>query len=156
MNSYGPAFLLILVGCVVAFLIYANYSENKKFGRYVQRDGPVDYCYMQGGMKPCGIAISRTRKTVYLRKGNLHRSYGFNDVRSWEINDVQGGRMVGVGIVAGMAAMGENMRAQSNAAAISGLFVAVRDIDAPELQIQMERNDQKRWFEILNQLINDK
>lgn len=156
MNSYEPALLLVFVGCMVAVSIYGNYAGNKRFERYVQQDGPVDYCYMQGGMKPCGIAISRTRRTVYLRKGNLHKSYEFKNVRSWEIIDVQGARMIGVGFYAGMAAMGENKRAQSDAAAASGLFVAVRDIDAPEWQIQMERNEQKRWYEILTQLINDK
>lgn len=83
------------------------------------------------------------------------KSYDFDDVREWSILDVKSGRVFGVGIGAGLAAMGENHRATIAAAEQSGLFICVKDINRPEWQINLAPKLQKKWFEILNQFINE-
>jgi len=60
--------------------------------------------------------------------------------------------VVGVGLAAGTAALGANVRAERAAAANTGLFVTVKDVENPKWRIEM-RDDgiQARWMEILTQ-----
>lgn len=83
------------------------------------------------------------------------QKYSFPDIRSWKIEENTPGRMIGAGFWAGTAAIGENKKAKMRAEAASGLFTSIKDINNPEWQITMPAKDQKKWFEIMTQFLND-
>ena len=63
-----------------------------------------------------------------------------------------GGGLAG-GLVAGAASLG----AAARAAAETGFFVKVRDVDNPEWRVSMDQKaDRDRWSEILEQEINER
>jgi len=83
------------------------------------------------------------------------KTYSFSDIRSWRRNEIEFEKAVGYGLVPGMVAAGENTRAKNRAEQGSGLFISVRDIEKPEWRIAMPIEEQKKWFEILTQLLNE-
>lgn len=151
--------LVVIISLLVWRLIFLPTSA---FKAYSTTSGPIDYIAQNPGKE--GIAISKARGELYLMDcypllalfigRGVMKTYRFQDVREWSINDVKAGRVFAVGFAA-LSAMGENARANAAAAADSGLFVTVRDIERPEWHIQMNRTQQKKWFEILRQSINE-
>lgn len=103
-----------------------------------------------------GVALNRHSKILALRIGEKWKSYPFTDVRGWEANKERAGEIVATGVSASFVAMTANIRASKDAAAASGLFVTVRDIDNPKWRVAMaDSNKQARWMEILRQSINE-
>jgi hypothetical protein len=87
------------------------------------------------------------------------RTYPFSDVRGWTTSLVRPGQvgMVGGNLASSVAAMGAEARAKHDAAADTGLFVEVRDVDRPKWRIAMaDGREQARWMEILRQEINER
>lgn len=102
--------------------------------------------------KDTGIGIYPDKRTVLLMQGKNRKEYGFADVRGWETNLQTGGNVVGQGV----QVASHNLRTALENKKASGLFVKVRDIDHPEWRINMlKTEDQKRWMEIMRQLINE-
>ncbi|RQO58487.1 hypothetical protein DBR47_12300 [Paucibacter sp. KBW04] len=102
------------------------------------------------------VAINRQAKTLGLRIGEKWKAYPFADVRAWETNKERAGQVVASNLTGTMAAMGPNLRAIQDAAAATGFFVTVRDIENPKWRIAMsDSNTQARWMEILRQSINE-
>lgn len=103
-----------------------------------------------------GVAVSRSARTLSLRLGETWKTYPFTDVRGWETNKEQAGQVIAGNVSGAMAALGPNLRASQEAAAATGLFVTVRDIDNPKWRIAMSNTQtQARWMEILQQAINE-
>jgi hypothetical protein len=107
--------------------------------------------------KLTGIALDTTARVVYVGHGDLSKAYSFEDVREWNSRHETAGEFVGAGnIPSALNALGANLRASRQAAANTGLFLRVRDTNAPEWRISMKRKaDRDRWFEILTQAINE-
>lgn len=135
-----------------------------RFKAYATAKGPVDHIAQNPGK--AGIAISKERCEVYLMTcypwlallaGNgVMKTYRFNEVRNWTINDVRAEQVYASGgVFQGINAISNNANLRSKAMGESGLFVSVRDIERPEWQIWMKREEQKKWFEIMTQLINE-
>ena len=154
----------IIIACVVVIPVFVwrlLISPTSKFKIYATAAGPVDHIFQNPGK--AGIAVSKARSELYLMDcypllalligRGVMKTYRFQEVRDWSINDVKAGRVFAVGFAA-LSAMGENARASAAAAADSGLFVTVRDIERPEWHIWMKREQQKKWFEILTQFVN--
>ena len=103
-----------------------------------------------------GVAVNREAGTLSLRIGEKWKAYPFADVRGWETNKERAGQVVASNLTGAMASLGPNLRASQQAAANTGLFVTVRDIDNPKWRIAMgDEKTQARWMEILRQSINE-
>lgn len=102
-----------------------------------------------------GLAMDTDQNILRVKNGSFIKEYPFTDVREWRANLVSGGGVVGVGAVGGMAAVGQTIRANRENAKASGFYIKVKDIDNPEWRVEMPSQDnQNRWMEIFNQLIN--
>lgn len=102
------------------------------------------------------VAVNRQAKTLSLRIGEKWKAYPFADVRGWEANKERAGQVVASNLTGAMASLGPNLRASRDAAAATGLFVTVRDIENPKWRIAMgDSSTQARWMEILRQSINE-
>ena len=103
------------------------------------------------------IAVNPQARTVTLMAGDVWKTYAFADVRGWSSNLARAGRyLVGGSALGGAAALSANASARREAAALSGLFVEVRDIGQPKWRVAMaDAQIQARWMEILRQEINE-
>lgn len=99
-----------------------------------------------------GIAVNTERQEITLVNDAVIKTYPFSDIRNWERKSETAALIHG----GGTQALGANVGAGMKAARNSGLFVQVKDIDYPEWRVQMaDINIQKRWFEILTQILNE-
>lgn len=137
---------------LMALIVWGKKVGWDRFAKFVEADGEPDYRFDDFAF-PSSIAINRRAGKVYLRGDGKMRRYSFDDVRGFHTMDERAGRIIGWGLGAGMAAAAENQRAKDRARKASGLFVTVRDIDRPEWQVHMKAADQKKWLEILNQIV---
>lgn len=104
-----------------------------------------------------GIAINKQGKTLSLLMGGFHKTYPYADIREWQSIKETAGAAVGVGVSGGLAAMGASERMKRDAAANTGFFVTVRDVDNPKWRIEMkDEATQARWMELLRQEINER
>ena len=105
-----------------------------------------------------GIAINKQANTLTMRVGGHTKTYAFDDVRTWEWVKERAGEVVGTGNFMGnTAAAGANWRAAKAAAANTGFFVTVRDVDNPRWRIEMkDTGTQARWMELLRQELNER
>ena len=110
------------------------------------------------GEDDSGIAVNPGARTVTLLLAGSWKTYPFADVRKWRTTLVRPGQagFVGGNLGSAVAAMGAEANMRREAAADTGLFVEVRDVDRPKWRVAM-RNEavQARWMEILNQEINE-
>jgi len=105
-----------------------------------------------------GIAVNRQARTVTLLNAGQWKTYPFADVRAWKGYKVRPGQTLAVGgnLSSHVAAMGAEARAKQEAAADTGLFVEVRDVDHPRWRVAMkDERAQLRWIELLRQEINE-
>jgi hypothetical protein len=103
------------------------------------------------------IALNARARTLTLLRDGSWKTYPFADVREWSTRIVTADQyLVGGSVLGGAAAMSSNASARREAAADSGLFVRVRDVQRPEWRVSMvDRDAQARWMEILDQAINE-
>lgn len=100
-----------------------------------------------------GIAINKQAKTLSLLIGGFHKTYPYSDIREWQATKetpgvVVGGTLAAAGAAAAMAAQ---------AAANTGFFVTVRDVDNPKWRIAMKDVAmQARWMELMRQEVNER
>lgn len=110
------------------------------------------YAYAGGGT---AIAIDDARGVLRLKNGQVTKEYPFSEIREWRTRLLTGGEIIGGGGTAALAAGGANLKNAKENRKGSGLFISVRDIDHPEWRIDMpNEQSQKRWMEILTQLVN--
>lgn len=137
---------------IYAIVIRPQTRAISNFQKYINQKKDISYAYLGFG---AALAISAPRREIHLMTPRIIKAYSFSDIRSWKISHVTADKVIGYGFMPGMIAIGENARAKERAARASGLFICVRDIEMPEWQIAMPPEEQKKWFEILTQLINE-
>lgn len=99
-----------------------------------------------------GIAINVKSRAVALIGDGGFKTYGYEQLRSWVDRETRP-----TGVVGGtVQAAADNVRAAREAAANTGLFVAVKDVERPEWRVAMkDRMARARWMELLRQQINE-
>jgi len=104
-----------------------------------------------------GVTLNESKSEIILtnRKGMV-KSYPYSFIRAWEIKEETPGQVISGALVGSISAGAANARSGAQARRNTGLFIQVKDIDYPEWRVSMfGRNDRKRWFENLNQSINE-
>ena len=121
-------FLLLLVLCAAVLVVIA---VNRTLHFRSQREAfgrEFDHSYF-GGQGALAISVERSR--LKIRAGKAVKIYPFMDVRSWE-------------------------KHWHNSKREGTITVSVRDLDHPVWTIQFSsESEMNRWYEILNQAIND-
>lgn len=108
-----------------------------------------------------GIAVDPARRQLHLLEGRTYKTYGFQDVRSWEGIVVKPGGtvMVGGGLVQTAGVASHDIQRALAAERESGFFVEVRDAETPRWRIAFPKRGRDkalaRWMEILRQAINE-
>lgn len=104
-----------------------------------------------------GVVLNPSEKTITLADtASTVKKYRYDEIRSWSNEEETAGETIGVGLQAGMAALGANTRAKARARANTGLFISVKDINHPVYRIGMQnKKDRQKWFEILTQELNE-
>lgn len=99
-----------------------------------------------------GIAINVKSRAVVLIGDGGYKTYGYDQLRSWLDKEERPTGVVG-GTVQGAA---HNIRAAREAAANTGLFVTVKDVERPQWRVAMkDRMARARWMELLRQEISE-
>lgn len=152
-------FILILAGiCYIIWRVLVGAADESKGKQWMESFKTSQYKFAHGDF---GIAVDQTH--LHLCEDGYTKAYKFEDVRSWKTNLETGGNIVyGGGSVTHAFAVGSANRTQEkNNEKNTGLFVTVRDIDKPVWRIRFsddadgEKRQQARWFEILNQTLNE-
>lgn len=145
---------IIFVGALVLIaIICALFSISAK----VKAAGSADVTFIKMlGERPkhyhfydsTGIAISRDAKQVALIQYTKKAVYDASLIRGHRMSYVEADRIYDGSVQAAVV----NMKLKSDAAAETGLFVQVKDIENPEWRISMPvKKDQAKWHEILTQ-----
>jgi len=104
-----------------------------------------------------GIALNAKERVVALVDGKVHKSYSYEDIREWVAQEERAGQAIGVGLQGVVTAGGANIRAAREAAANTGLFVTVRDLERPRWRVAMkDKTTRARWMELLRQEVNER
>lgn len=142
----GISALLVSAGLLTLIIgLIGNGAANKTNAEF---SNGFQYFYTGGGT---GIAVSTERKIVKLKDGIKIKEYSFVDMREWKISSLSGGHVSG-----GLHSLGYNLATNAENRKGSGLFVYVKDIDNPVWRIAMlNKSEQSRWMEILQQTINE-
>src|SRR5450830_1178302 len=105
-----------------------------------------------------GLALNEEKATLTVSVGKNIKTYKFTDIREWAVRSERAGQVVpmGGGLAGGIAAGAANIGASSLAAAHTGLFISVKDINFPTWRISMQSKAKRdSWFEILTQALNE-
>lgn len=144
--------LAVMFAALYVIMIRPQMRAISNFQKYINQKKDISYSYIGSGT---ALAVSAPQREIHLMTSRTIKTYSFSDIRSWKISHVTADKVIGYGFMPGMIAIGENARAKGRAARASGLFICVRDIEMPEWQIAMPPKEQKKWFEILTQLVNE-
>ena len=141
---FGPisvvGWLLLIIGLVKSFI---SGKGNNAFSEGYK------YSFSNSGT---GIALSPEQKIIKLKDKRNVKEYPFSDVRKWSTNISTGGHFMGGGV----QVAAHNVRTNRKNKVESGLFIQVKDIDNPEWRVaMMNKKEQDRWMEILQQTINE-
>jgi hypothetical protein len=95
------------------------------------------------------IALNPNKREVGVQVGQSFQVYPYEKVRHWEV-------VPKFGVANGVAAAGAQARLAREAAANTGLFIEVKDVEAPSWRIVMtDQSTRSRWMELLRQEINE-
>lgn len=154
----GESFLVFLVGCaptglLVWFLIHRAGKREAAHTEMLQEAGVAQGSGLDHAEADTGIAINKQAKTLTLLISGFFKTYPYTDIREWESIKETPGVVVG----GNLAAVGAEVAMNRRAAANTGFFVTVRDVDNPKWRIAM--NDvatQARWMELMRQEVNER
>ena len=146
---YGP------IAIYRGFIALGSLKQAQAKQAFLASAGTAKYSHFENNS---GIAIDPTAGTLTLRSGVTTKSYSFTDVREWTNAQATPATFIPMGGLAnGLAAGAATLGAAANAAAQTGFFVKVRDVDSPEWRVSMvKKTDRDRWSEILEQEINER
>lgn len=104
-----------------------------------------------------GIGINAAAKSLTVWNGGTCKTYAYDAVREWETSKVRmTSQAMGFGLASALAVGAANSSAAINAAAATGLFLTVKDIDNSKWRISMDSEAvQARWAEILQQELKE-
>lgn len=160
-GEHMAALVGILIGCApLGLMFWAGQARKTRWAsvhaEMLAAAGGSAVAF-EHGEEDSGIAVNPKSRTVTLSHAGSWKTYSYDDVRKWRTTLVRPG-MVGAGANMGtaLAAVGAEVRMRAEAAADTGLFVDVRDVDRPKWRIAMRSEAvQARWMEILNQEVNE-
>jgi hypothetical protein len=103
------------------------------------------------------IALNPGKREVGVQVGQSFQVYPYEKVRHWEAREERPDVVVArFGVANGVAAAGAQARLAREAAANTGLFIEVKDVEAPSWRIVMkDQSTRSRWMELLRQEINE-
>lgn len=151
-------FMLFLVGCLpIGLMVWFTVQRSTK------RQAVLQSMYQEAGVAKgsgfdhveadTGIAINKQAKTLSLLMGAFYKTYPFADIREWEAIKETPGVISAGNAAAVFDQVGVNRRAAAN----TGFFVSVRDVEHPKWRIAMKDEAMRaRWMEILRQEINER
>jgi hypothetical protein len=154
----GESLLMFFIGwapagLLVWFLIYRAGKREAAHTAMLQEAGVAQGSGFDHAEADTGIAINKQAKTLSLVIGGFYKTYPYTDIREWQAiketpGVVVGGTLAAAGAAAAMA---------GQAAANTGFFVTVRDVDNPKWRIAMKDVAmQARWMELMRQEINER
>jgi len=151
MLAYGP----------IAF--FAWYRVNRAMaGEKLRKDMLAAFGVVEGAgfdhfEDGTGIAINPKAKMVAIMARGGYQAYEYSQVRSWVVQEERAGAgVVGFGLAGATTAAAHNVRMAREAAANTGLFLVVKDLDNPEWRVAMsDKKTRARWMELLRQEINE-
>ena len=159
--SLPGAVMLIAVGFAVPIVINRKNQKGTSQLENIRKEiaeivGNSKFIHIENNTV---IALNQAKKEVLLGKVGLMKKYPYADIREWTVVKETAGESVpvyGLGAANVIAAAASQAGSDARAAANTGLFIKVRDIDLPEWKIEMRnKDDRSRWFEILTQEINE-
>jgi hypothetical protein len=154
----GESFIFFLVGCVptgllVWFLIHRASKREAAHTAMLQEAGVAQGSGFDHAEADTGIAINKQAKTLTLLIGGFYKTYPYTDIREWQANKETPGVVVG----GNLAAVGAEAAMRRQAAANTGFYVTVKDVDNPKWRIAMKDVAmQARWMELMRQEINER
>lgn len=98
-----------------------------------------------------GLCLKPKEKKIVLAYAGHCKTYSFEQIRGWKTAKQDAGGVVGGGLQG--AAL--NLSMAGKAMDRSGLFIEVRDVDHPVWRMEMNEKHQARWFEVLQQVVNE-
>ncbi|NMV37311.1 DUF4755 domain-containing protein [Ralstonia insidiosa] len=154
-KSPGAGFLTVLVAAAPLFLVWRwsksqQASAEKLLREMIGLPEGSGYLFASGVETACGIALNPATRQIALIEAGARKAYSFDDIREWQTIHETAGQVIGGGLQGAVA----NMSAGAAAAARSGMFIVVRDIDRPKWRIVMPKNEHDRWMEIMRQVVN--
>ncbi|WP_313422470.1 hypothetical protein [Stenotrophomonas rhizophila] len=124
--TVGTFFLLLVVGAGALFAVGVGRTLRSRGDQAFAAE--FDHSYFHSNS---ALALSVARSRIKLRTTQATKIYPLNDVRAWEKH-------------------WHNSKRQGS------LTLSVRDADHPVWTIKFYReSDMNRWYELLNQAIND-
>ena len=154
----GEAFGFFLVawtpsGLLVWFLINRASKRDAAHKAMLQEAGVAQGSGFDHAEADTGIAINKHAKTLTLLIGGFYKTYPLSDIREWQAMKETPGVVVG----GSLAAVGAAAKMERDAAAATGFFVSVKDVDNPKWRIAMkDAAMQARWMELMRQEINER
>lgn len=155
-KSPGIGLLVLIVAAVPVFLVWRwskshQASAEKHLREMIGLTEGTGYLFASGVESACGIALNPATRKIALIEAGARKAYSFDDIREWQTIHETAGQVIGGGLQGAVANIGAN----SAAAARSGLFITVRDIDRPKWRIVMPQKEHARWMEIMRQVVNE-
>lgn len=154
-KSPGAGFIVLLVAAAPLFLVSRwsksqQASAEKQLREMIGLTEGAGYLFASGVESASGIALNPTTRQIALIEGPQRKAYSFDDIREWQTIHETAGQVIGGGLQGTISNIGNN----AAAAARSGMFIVVRDIDRPKWRIVMPKNEHDRWMEIMRQVVN--
>ena len=151
------AFAWVPTGLLVWFVLHRAGKREKLHREMLDAVGVPQGTGFDHAEEGTGIALNRSKREVGVLADGTWKIYPYEEIRSWTIQSQQAGRVVGgVGVANNVAAAGANARMAREAAANTGLFLTVKDLQAPQWRVAMkEPMVRARWMELLQQEINE-
>lgn len=154
----GESFVFFLVGwaptgLLVWFSIHRASKREAAHKAMLQEAGVAQGSGFDHAEADTGIAINKQAKTLTLLIGGFWKTYPYTDIREWEAIKETPGVVVG----GNLAAVSAEAAMRRQAAANTGFFVTVKDVDNPKWRIAMKDNAmQARWMELMRQEVNER
>lgn len=158
-------FILVAYGPLAVYRGYVAWSSSRVLDaakEFQKNAGSPTYTHFENGS---GIAIDPAASTLTLRAPATTlmgepttKTYPFSDVREWTNAHSTPATFIPMGGVAnGLAAGAASLGAAARAAAETGFFIKVRDVQHPEWRVAMAgKRMRDSWTEILEQEINER
>ncbi|MRW84577.1 DUF4755 domain-containing protein [Pseudoduganella sp. FT26W] len=149
--AWGP------MGLLVWFALYRAGQREKLHREMLGAVGVPQGTGFDHAEEGTGIALSRAKRQIGVLVDGVWKIYPYDDIRKWAIQEQTAGRVVGgLGVANNVAATGANARMAREASANTGLFLTVKDLQAPQWRVAMkEPMVRARWMELLQQEINE-
>lgn len=145
------------LGLMVWFFIQRASTRDKQRGALLAAVGVAPGSGWDHAEDGTAIALNPGKREVGVQVGQSFQIYSYEKVRRWEAREERPAVVVArFGVANGVAAAGAQARLAREAAANTGLFIEVKDVEAPSWRIVMkDQSTRSRWMELLRQEINE-